>query len=67
MASLVDRVPNLAGLCRTCEIFNASELVVPNIKASHVMDGWMNAYGLLIRDYRSRMIHTLSISVLRRR
>ncbi|KAI8138427.1 hypothetical protein BJV82DRAFT_631498 [Fennellomyces sp. T-0311] len=32
VASLIDRIPNLAGLCRTCEIFNASLLVVPNIK-----------------------------------
>ncbi|KAI9494149.1 hypothetical protein BDB00DRAFT_928434 [Zychaea mexicana] len=32
VASLVDRVPNIAGLCRTCEIFNASLLVVNNIK-----------------------------------
>ncbi|ORX62740.1 hypothetical protein DM01DRAFT_1403192 [Hesseltinella vesiculosa] len=32
VASLVDRIPNLAGLCRTCEIFNASELVVHSLK-----------------------------------
>ncbi|CEP13385.1 hypothetical protein [Parasitella parasitica] len=32
VASLVDRLPNLAGLCRTCEIFNASQLVVPSLK-----------------------------------
>ncbi|KAG1589375.1 hypothetical protein G6F48_004655 [Rhizopus delemar] len=32
VASLVDRLPNLAGLCRTCEIFNASQLVVPTLK-----------------------------------
>ena len=30
-ASLVDKVPNLAGLARTCEIFNAQKLVVPNL------------------------------------
>lgn len=29
-ASLVDKVPNLAGLARTCEIFNAQSLVVPS-------------------------------------
>lgn len=29
-ASLVDKVPNLAGLARTCEIFNAQSLIVPN-------------------------------------
>ena len=27
-ASLVDRLPNLAGLARTCEIFNCAKLVV---------------------------------------
>lgn len=32
VASLIDRLPNLAGLCRTCEIFNASTLVVPTLK-----------------------------------
>ncbi|KAI8384828.1 uncharacterized protein BYT42DRAFT_563768 [Radiomyces spectabilis] len=32
VASLVDRIPNLAGLCRTCEIFNASQLVVYSLK-----------------------------------
>ncbi|KAJ0399767.1 hypothetical protein P43SY_010554 [Pythium insidiosum] len=31
-ASLVDKVPNLAGLARTCEIFNASRLVVPSLR-----------------------------------
>lgn len=30
-ASLVDKTPNLAGLARTCEIFNAQSLVVPNL------------------------------------
>ncbi|KAI8074159.1 hypothetical protein BC940DRAFT_290184 [Gongronella butleri] len=32
VASLIDRVPNLAGLCRTCEIFNASLLIVHTLK-----------------------------------
>ncbi|TMW65506.1 hypothetical protein Poli38472_008148 [Pythium oligandrum] len=31
-ATLVDKVPNLAGLARTCEIFNASQLVLPNLR-----------------------------------
>ncbi|KAI9478551.1 MAG: hypothetical protein EXX96DRAFT_571334 [Benjaminiella poitrasii] len=31
VASLIDRLPNLAGLCRTCEIFNASQMVVPTM------------------------------------
>ncbi|CAI5733748.1 unnamed protein product [Hyaloperonospora brassicae] len=30
-ASLVDKVPNLAGLARTCEIFNAQKMIVPNL------------------------------------
>lgn len=29
VASLIDRVPNLAGLSRTCEVFGATALVVP--------------------------------------
>lgn len=31
VASLVDKVPNLAGLARTCEIFGAEQLVLPNM------------------------------------
>ncbi|GMF51525.1 unnamed protein product [Phytophthora fragariaefolia] len=31
-ASLVDKIPNLAGLARTCEIFNAQKLIVPNVR-----------------------------------
>jgi len=30
-ASLIDKVPNLAGLARTCEIFSAQTLVMPNL------------------------------------
>ncbi|OQR98645.1 SpoU rRNA Methylase family [Achlya hypogyna] len=30
-ASLVDKLPNVAGLARTCEIFNASKLLIPNM------------------------------------
>ena len=30
VASLIDRAPNLGGLCRTCEIFGASRLVLGN-------------------------------------
>ena len=29
-ASLIDKVPNLAGLTRTCEIMNAQALIVSN-------------------------------------
>eukprot|EP00842_Homolaphlyctis_polyrhiza_P000536 jgi/Hompol1/1483/HPOL_001307-RA len=32
IASLVSKAPNLGGLCRTCEIFNAELLVVGNLK-----------------------------------
>ena len=32
VASLIDKTPNLAGLARTCEIFNASTLVLPSFK-----------------------------------
>jgi tRNA guanosine-2'-O-methyltransferase len=30
-ATLIDKVPNLAGLARTCEIFSAQTLVMPNL------------------------------------
>ena len=30
-ASLIDKVPNLAGLARTCEIFSAQSLIMPNL------------------------------------
>ncbi|KAJ3065543.1 Tar (HIV-1) RNA binding protein 1 [Podochytrium sp. JEL0797] len=32
VASLVSKSPNLGGLCRTCEIFNAELLTVPSLK-----------------------------------
>ncbi|ORY39279.1 hypothetical protein BCR33DRAFT_720118 [Rhizoclosmatium globosum] len=32
VASLVSKSPNLGGLCRTCEIFNAEMLVLPTLK-----------------------------------
>ena len=31
VASLIDKIPNLAGLSRTCEIMRASELVIPSL------------------------------------
>jgi len=34
IATFVDKLPNLGGLCRTCEIFNAGKLVVADLKAS---------------------------------
>jgi hypothetical protein len=33
-ASLVDKVPNLAGLARTCEIFAAQSLILPDLSLS---------------------------------
>jgi tRNA G18 (ribose-2'-O)-methylase SpoU len=33
VASLVDKVPNLAGLARTCEVFRASSLVLADRRA----------------------------------
>ncbi|KAL7749845.1 hypothetical protein RI367_004721 [Sorochytrium milnesiophthora] len=36
-ASLVERVPNLGGLCRTCEIFNASALTVHSLRCKDDM------------------------------
>ncbi|KAG8223604.1 hypothetical protein J437_LFUL004128 [Ladona fulva] len=32
VASLIDRMPNLGGLCRTCEAFNVSEYVLGSLK-----------------------------------
>ncbi|CRH03858.1 rRNA (adenosine-2'-O-)-methyltransferase, putative [Plasmodium relictum] len=51
IASLIDKVPNLAGLCRTCEIFNVKKLFLDNIniikdyqfqKISSTANKWMN-------------------------
>ncbi|KAH6926802.1 hypothetical protein HPB50_022336 [Hyalomma asiaticum] len=32
VASLIDRIPNLGGLCRTCEVFGVNEFVVGSLK-----------------------------------
>ncbi|CAE7262008.1 TARBP1 [Symbiodinium natans] len=32
VASLVDKLPNMAGLCRTCEVFYCEALCLPNLK-----------------------------------
>jgi tRNA G18 (ribose-2'-O)-methylase SpoU len=32
VASLIDRLPNLGGLCRTCEAFGVSEYVLGSLK-----------------------------------
>eukprot|EP00501_MAST-03F_sp_TOSAG23-6_P001405 GSMAST32.ASY1.ANO1.1461.1 assembled CDS len=34
VASLIDKIPNLAGLTRTCEIFQAEQLILPNMKCT---------------------------------
>lgn len=31
VASLIDKTPNLGGLCRTCEVFSVKEYVVPSL------------------------------------
>jgi hypothetical protein len=31
VASLIDRIPNLGGLCRSCEIFGVSKYVISNM------------------------------------
>ena len=57
-ASLIDRTPNLGGLCRTCEIFGVSTLVIgamrylddPNFKSLSVTsEKWMNIEQVLPR------------------
>lgn len=35
VASFIDKAPNLAGLCRTCEVFNARALCLPNKTMLH--------------------------------
>mmetsp|Transcript_54532 Transcript_54532/g.122486 ORF Transcript_54532/g.122486 Transcript_54532/m.122486 type:complete len:592 (-) Transcript_54532:161-1936(-) len=35
VASLLDKIPNLAGLCRTCEIFYCEALCMPNARIAH--------------------------------
>ncbi|XP_047119243.1 probable methyltransferase TARBP1 [Schistocerca piceifrons] len=32
IASLIDRAPNLGGLCRTCEVFGVAQYVIGNLK-----------------------------------
>lgn len=37
VASLVDKVPNLAGLCRTCEVFRAEALALADLKVGSLL------------------------------
>ena len=55
VASLVDKIPNLGGLCRTCEIFSAGLLVIPDLKmaqdknftsVSVTSENWMPILGV---------------------
>ena len=32
VASLIDKIPNLGGICRTCEIFGVAEYVIGSLK-----------------------------------
>ncbi|CAE7815091.1 TARBP1, partial [Symbiodinium microadriaticum] len=34
VASMVDKLPNMAGLCRTCEVFYCEALCLPNLKVA---------------------------------
>lgn len=69
VASLIDKAPNLGGLCRTCEIFGVQTLVLSN---SHVIEDiqfkslsvtaakWMNideARESELKSYLERMRH----------
>lgn len=66
-ASYVDKAPNLAGLSRTCEIFNAEKLLIGNKKA-----GYTQLYILMLTAYGCNYPHcllfvslcTLSVSAL---
>ena len=69
-ASLIDRTPNLGGLCRTCEIFGVSTLVVgamryvedPNFRSLSVTsEKWLNIeqvmprhVNLYLKDMKSK-------------
>ena len=38
IASLIDRVPNLGGLCRTCEVLGVNELVISSLRVTEEKD-----------------------------
>ena len=48
VASLVDKVPNLAGLARTCEIFGAGSLVIGNKVKGFTEKGVLLEEGVLL-------------------
>ena len=58
-AALIDKIPNLAGLARTCEIMNASSLIMNNKKIcstdefkgiSVTSEKWLPIYEVQERD-----------------
>lgn len=58
-AALIDKIPNLAGLARTCEIMNASSLIVDNAAVcqteefkgiSVTSEKWLPIYEVKERD-----------------
>ncbi|SCP06136.1 rRNA (adenosine-2'-O-)-methyltransferase, putative [Plasmodium ovale] len=65
IASLIDKVPNLAGLCRTCEIFNVKKLLIDNVnivkdfqfkKISSTANKWVNVKELKKGDIINYLI-----------
>ncbi|KJP86151.1 hypothetical protein AK88_04202 [Plasmodium fragile] len=66
IASLIDKVPNLAGLCRTCEIFKVQKLILHNAnivkdiqfqKISSTANKWMNIGELKKGDLVKYLMH----------
>jgi len=62
VASLIDRLPNLGGLCRTCEIFGAALYVLPSTAMSNekefqntsvTAERWVNLAGVPADDLPS--------------
>ena len=55
VASLIDKLPNLGGLCRTCEVFGAGELALPSGRAAaqqELRSVSVTAHGVLARSGR---------------
>lgn len=52
VASLVEKAPNLAGLTRTCEIFNVQELCVENLEVSLLSFAFLRfvSFGLVFKS-----------------
>ncbi|CAJ1348141.1 unnamed protein product [Effrenium voratum] len=65
IASLVDKIPNLAGLCRTCEVFHCEALCLPNLKVtseqafqsiSVTAEKWLPLRGVPRKDLRAQLL-----------